>query len=345
MGPDVAAASFPTVFTPPVGVGAAFPAFAGGGAGWHSLQYFLTAVSESGPGVPEFTVAGYVDGQRFVEYDSETQQMQARAPWMQETEPEVWERENRWEPGLLGSSFHIFQYAYGCEIWADGSTGGFRRFGYDGGDFLIYDAARHRWEAPAREAEATQRRWNGDPVALQYYRHFLERECVEALRRYLQLGRGALARQERPAVRVTGRDAPGGPTTLCCRAHGFYPRDIALSWLRKGESREQETWRGGVLPNGDGTYHAWATVELDPRERGLYRCHVEHESLAQPLVAVWGEAGGRGIVGGISGGGYGALPGEQGSGGGGLVRFPSALVLSPSQSCRPSRCWSRRWRA
>ncbi|XP_050776244.1 major histocompatibility complex class I-related gene protein-like isoform X1 [Gopherus flavomarginatus] len=269
----------------------------------HSLQYFLTAVSESGPGVPEFTVAGYVDGQRFVEYDSEAQQMQARAPWMQETEPEVWERENRVHKvrqacfrGKVRShmhlynqsrGFHIFQYAYGCEIRADGSTGGFRRFGYDGGDFLIYDAARHRWEAPAREAEATQRRWNGDPVALQYYRHFLERECVEALRRYLQLGRGALARRERPAMRVTGRDAPDGPTTLCCRAHGFYPRDIALSWRRKGESREQETWRGGVLPNGDGTYHAWATVELDPRERGLYRCHVEHESLAQPLVVGW----------------------------------------------------------
>ncbi|XP_075770924.1 major histocompatibility complex class I-related protein 1-like isoform X2 [Pelodiscus sinensis] len=269
----------------------------------HTLQYFLTAVSEPGPGLPEFTVAGYVDGQRFVEYDGKAQQMRPRAPWMQAAPPEAWERENhvhkvrqacfrgkvRSHQHLYNQSrgFHIFQYAYGCEIQADGGTGGFRRFGFDGGDFLVYDAAQHRWEAPAREAEATQRRWNADPVALQYYRNFLELECLDALRRYLRLGRGALARRERPAVRVTSRDDPGGPSTLTCRAHGFYPREIAMRWLRNGASRKQETWRGGVLPNGDGTYHAWATVQVDPRERGLYRCHVEHESLAQPLEATW----------------------------------------------------------
>ncbi|XP_067406546.1 class I histocompatibility antigen, F10 alpha chain-like [Emydura macquarii macquarii] len=229
--------------------------------------------------------------------------MRPQAAWVQATRPEFWERENqvhklrqacfrgkvRSHEHLYNQSrgFHIFQYAYGCEIRADGSTGGFRRLGFDGGDFLTYDAALHRWEAPAWQAEATQRRWNGDPVALQYYRNFLERECPAALRRYLQLGEGALARRERPAVRVTSRDTPGGPSTLSCRAHGFYPQPIALSWLRDGESREQETWWGGVLPNGDGTYHAWATVEIDPRERGRYSCRVEHESLAQPLVAVW----------------------------------------------------------
>uniref|UniRef100_A0A8C8SLQ6 MHC class I-like antigen recognition-like domain-containing protein n=1 Tax=Pelusios castaneus TaxID=367368 RepID=A0A8C8SLQ6_9SAUR len=183
----------------------------GAESGSHSLQYFLTAVSEPGPGVPEFTLAGYVDGQRFVEYDAEAQQMRPLAPWVREARPEFWERENqvhklrqtcfrgkvRSHEHLYNQSrgFHIFQYAYGCELRADGSTGGFRRFGFDGGDFLTYDTARHRWEAPARQAEATQRRWNGDPVALRYYRNFLELECLAALRRYLQLGKGALARQ------------------------------------------------------------------------------------------------------------------------------------------------------
>uniref|UniRef100_A0A8C3XQU2 MHC class I-like antigen recognition-like domain-containing protein n=1 Tax=Chelydra serpentina TaxID=8475 RepID=A0A8C3XQU2_CHESE len=63
-------------------------------SGSHSLQYFLTAVSEPGPGVPEFTMAGYVDGQRFLESDGEAQQMRPRAPWLQAAQPEVWEREN-----------------------------------------------------------------------------------------------------------------------------------------------------------------------------------------------------------------------------------------------------------
>uniref|UniRef100_A0A8C8SMG7 MHC class I-like antigen recognition-like domain-containing protein n=1 Tax=Pelusios castaneus TaxID=367368 RepID=A0A8C8SMG7_9SAUR len=67
----------------------------GAESGSHSLQYFLTAVSEPGPGVPEFTLAGYVDGQRFVEYDAEAQQMRPLAPWVREARPEFWERENQ----------------------------------------------------------------------------------------------------------------------------------------------------------------------------------------------------------------------------------------------------------
>uniref|UniRef100_A0A8C0IP56 MHC class I-like antigen recognition-like domain-containing protein n=1 Tax=Chelonoidis abingdonii TaxID=106734 RepID=A0A8C0IP56_CHEAB len=100
------------------------------GLGSHSLQYFLTAVSEPGPGVPEFTVAGYVDGQRFVEYDSEAQQMQPRAPWMQETEPEVWERENHIHKvrqacfrGKVRSHMHLYNQSRGESAPARGQRG------------------------------------------------------------------------------------------------------------------------------------------------------------------------------------------------------------------------------
>uniref|UniRef100_A0A8C5F351 Ig-like domain-containing protein n=1 Tax=Gopherus evgoodei TaxID=1825980 RepID=A0A8C5F351_9SAUR len=278
--------------------------------GPHSLRYFYTAVSEPGPGLPQFTVVGYLDDQLFFHFDSEGKGAQPRAPWIQAEGPEYWDRQTwiakGWQEAFNGNvriamehynqsgvrGLHTFQYMYGCQLRADGSTGGFRQYGYDGRDFLSYDTRTPTWVAPSKEAEITKGKMDADRRLSQQQRDYLERKCVEWLQKYLGYGKETLQRRERPAMRVTGRDAPGGPTTLCCRAHGFYPRDIALSWLRKGESREQETWRGGVLPNGDGTYHAWATVELDPRERGLYRCHVERESLAQPLVAVWGEAGG-----------------------------------------------------
>uniref|UniRef100_A0A452J538 Ig-like domain-containing protein n=1 Tax=Gopherus agassizii TaxID=38772 RepID=A0A452J538_9SAUR len=273
--------------------------------GPHSLRYFYTAVSEPGPGLPQFTVVGYLDDQLFFHFDSEGKGAQPRAPWIQAEGPEYWDRQTwiakGWqEPfnsnvriamehynqsGVRG--LHTFQYMYGCQLRADGSTGGFRQYGYDGRDFLSYDTRTPTWVAPSKEAEITKGKMEADRHLSQQQRDYLERKCVEWLQKYLGYGKETLQRRERPAMRVTGRDAPDGPTTLCCRAHGFYPRDIALSWLRKGESREQVTWRGGVLPNGDRTYHAWATVELDPRERGLYRCHVERESLAQPLVAVW----------------------------------------------------------
>ncbi|XP_030403230.1 major histocompatibility complex class I-related gene protein-like isoform X2 [Gopherus evgoodei] len=272
--------------------------------GPHSLRYFYTAVSEPGPGLPQFTVVGYLDDQLFFHFDSEGKGAQPRAPWIQAEGPEYWDRQTwiakGWQEafngnvriamehynqsGVRGRGLHTFQYMYGCQLRADGSTGGFRQYGYDGRDFLSYDTRTPTWVAPSKEAEITKGKMDADRRLSQQQRDYLERKCVEWLQKYLGYGKETLQRRERPAMRVTGRDAPGGPTTLCCRAHGFYPRDIALSWLRKGESREQETWRGGVLPNGDGTYHAWATVELDPRERGLYRCHVEQPPSCSALL-------------------------------------------------------------
>ncbi|XP_065420042.1 major histocompatibility complex class I-related gene protein-like isoform X3 [Chrysemys picta bellii] len=269
----------------------------------HSLRYFYTAVSEPGPGLPQFTVVGYLDDQLFFHFDSEVKQAQPRAPWIQAEGPEYWDRQTwiakGWQEAFNGNvriamerynqsgGLHAFQYMYGCELRVDGGTGGFRQYGYDGRDFLSYDTRTHAWVAPSKEAEITKGKMEADRHLSQQQRDYLEKKCVEWLQKYLSYGNETLQRRERPAVRVTSRDAPGGPTTLSCRAHGFYPRDIAVTWLRKGESREQETWRGGVLPNGDGTYHAWATVEIDPQERGLYSCRVEHESLAEPLDTAW----------------------------------------------------------
>uniref|UniRef100_A0A8C0GNU3 Ig-like domain-containing protein n=1 Tax=Chelonoidis abingdonii TaxID=106734 RepID=A0A8C0GNU3_CHEAB len=271
--------------------------------GPHSLRYFYTAVSEAGPGLPQFTVVGYLDDQLFFHFDSEGKVAQPRAPWIQAEGPEYWARQTwiakGWQEAFNGNvriamerynqsrGLHTFQYTYGCQLRADGSAGGFRQYGYDGRDFLSYDTRTHTWVAPSKEAEITKGKMEADRHLSQQQRDYLERKCVEWLQKYLGYGKETLQRRERPAVRVTGRDAPGGPTTLWCRAHGFYPQDITLIWLQNGGRRKQEKWRGGVLPNGDGTYYAWATVKIDPQERGLYHCHVEHESLAEPFVAVW----------------------------------------------------------
>ncbi|EMP40884.1 H-2 class I histocompatibility antigen, Q9 alpha chain [Chelonia mydas] len=100
-----------------------------GRAGSHSLQYFLTAVSEPGPGVPDFTVAGYVDGQRFVEYDGEAQQMRPLAPWMQAAQPEVWEQENRVHKvrqacfrGKVRSHLHLYNQSRGSRVFRCGHS-------------------------------------------------------------------------------------------------------------------------------------------------------------------------------------------------------------------------------
>nr|AJD07068.1 MHC class I antigen [Crocodylus porosus] len=279
---------------------------AGATAGPHTLQYLLTAVSEPSPGLPEFTMQGYVDGELFLEYDGEAQQMQPRAAWMRAAPPAVWESESRvhklWQGCFRGKvrsllhlynrsqGYHIFQYAYGCEIQADGGTTGFQHLGFDGEEFLTYDVATHRWLAPVAEAEAeaTQRLWNGNSAALHYYSNFLEHECPKILRRYLEYGHSSRPQSKHPKVQVSNRPSlQYGRTTLSCRVHGFYPKEVAVVWLKSGEPQPQETSRLGVVPSGDGTYQTWATIEIDPSSDHTYTCSVEHASLGAALRVAW----------------------------------------------------------
>ncbi|KAG8148242.1 hypothetical protein E2320_022419 [Naja naja] len=74
-----------------------------------------------------------------------------------------------------------------------------------------------------------------------------------------------------------------GMETHICRQHGFYPREIDASWTRDGEVWLQDTFHGSVAPNADGTYHYWLSIRIDPKEKGRYRCHVEHDGLQKPL--------------------------------------------------------------
>ncbi|XP_026578815.1 uncharacterized protein LOC113451654 [Pseudonaja textilis] len=68
-----------------------------------------------------------------------------------------------------------------------------------------------------------------------------------------------------------------------CRIYGFYPREIDASWRRDGEVWLEDTLHGFVVPNADGTCHSWLSIQIDPKERGRYQCHVEHNGLQEPL--------------------------------------------------------------
>ncbi|XP_030403231.1 H-2 class I histocompatibility antigen, Q10 alpha chain-like isoform X3 [Gopherus evgoodei] len=187
--------------------------------GPHSLRYFYTAVSEPGPGLPQFTVVGYLDDQLFFHFDSEGKGAQPRAPWIQAEGPEYWDRQTwiakGWQEafngnvriamehynqsGVRGRGLHTFQYMYGCQLRADGSTGGFRQYGYDGRDFLSYDTRTPTWVAPSKEAEITKGKMDADRRLSQQQRDYLERKCVEWLQKYLGYGKETLQRREPPS--------------------------------------------------------------------------------------------------------------------------------------------------
>ncbi|XP_068520228.1 class I histocompatibility antigen, F10 alpha chain-like [Anas acuta] len=269
----------------------------------HSLHYFYTAVSDPSPGVPQFVAVGYVDGEAFTYYDSETRRTEPRVDWIAaNTDQQYWDSETE---NLRGNEqifrmnldtarerynqsrgSHTWQRMYGCDLLEDGSTRGFRQDAYEGRDFIAFDKDTLTFTAADAAAQITKRKWEKDETFLLGRKFYLENTCIEWLRKYVSYGKDVLERRERPEVRVSGMEA-NKILTLSCRAYGFYPRPISISWLKSGVVQEQETQRGSTVPNSDGTYHGWATIDVLPGDRDKYQCRVEHASLPQPGLFLW----------------------------------------------------------
>ncbi|KAM9211350.1 class I histocompatibility antigen, F10 alpha chain-like [Leptosomus discolor] len=286
-----------------LGLGLLLGVLGGAASGLHSLRYFDVAVSEPSPGVPQFVAVGYVDGNLFVRYDSETRRAVPRADWVRgAVDSQYWDTntqiaQSNQHIDITGletlrqrynqsGTAHTMQTMYGCDLLEDNSTRGFYQDAYDGRDFIAFDKDSMTFTAADAGAEITKRKWEADETYAENLKDYLENTCVEWLRRYVSHGWAVLKRKEPPTVRVSGKEAQG-ILTLYCRAYGFYPRPISVSWLKDGEVRDQETERGSVAPNSDGTYYTWASIEVRPEERDKYRCCVEHASLPEPGVFAW----------------------------------------------------------
>ncbi|XP_044304092.1 patr class I histocompatibility antigen, B-2 alpha chain-like [Varanus komodoensis] len=179
---------------------------------------------------------------------------------------------------------------YGCELRSDGSKGGYDQYGYDGKDYISLDKETLTWTAADAKAQITKRKWEKDLAFAQGMKAYLEKICIEWLQRYLEYGKETLQqRRAQPTLRVTRGAAPDGRETLLCRADGFYPKEMEIAWTRDGEVWTQDTFRGLVTPNADGTYHTWISAKIDPQERDRYRCSVGHDSLPDLVEVAWEE--------------------------------------------------------
>ncbi|XP_039374215.1 class I histocompatibility antigen, F10 alpha chain-like isoform X2 [Mauremys reevesii] len=279
-------------------------ALRGGHSRLHSRRAFHTVVSEPGPGLPWYSCVSYVDDQVIYVYTSGMQRVEPRTVWMAQNEgPELWDLRLfwswRWEAWFNASlktlgelynqseGFHIIQMIYGCDLREDNIIQVFYQDSYDGRDFLTLDKETMTWVAADIGAQITKRRWDAEVDDNQGWKHYLEDHCRERLSQEIEFGKETLQRKVRPTARVSDRSSHDGLTTLSCKVSGFYPRDITVTWLRNGESRQQETYSEGILPSGDGTYQTWVAMEIDPKIKAHYSCHVEHESLLEPLSISW----------------------------------------------------------
>ncbi|XP_015684387.1 patr class I histocompatibility antigen, B-1 alpha chain-like [Protobothrops mucrosquamatus] len=223
------------------------------GASSHSLKYFYSSILEPSQGLPHFVAVGYVDGQVFAHYDSNSRRMEPRVSWIGKVgmeDPQYWDRNTQRERSNEETSRENLEIA------------------------------RTRYN----QSEVTQRKLNAIAGLNERRKAYLEEICIEWLEKYLSYGKETLLRTEPPEVTMSSKtEMEDGMETHVCRLDGFYPREIDASWTRDGEVWLQDTLRGSVAPNADGTFHAWLSIRIDPKERGRYRCHVEHDGLEEPL--------------------------------------------------------------
>ncbi|XP_053145425.1 H-2 class I histocompatibility antigen, K-W28 alpha chain-like isoform X2 [Hemicordylus capensis] len=292
-----------------LGPGSAIPLPGRSDSSSHTLHHLYLGVSESIQGLPWFTQLGYVDDQLITRYDSNTRKDQPQVPWMEKAEDaRFWERETHhardaeffFQQALVilqtrynqSGGLHTWQCRVGCELNKDEKqTGRYMQCGYDGRDFISLDEETFTWIAADDKAQVTKRKWEAEQAIGVKWKGYLEKECIENLQKYLDYAKETLLRTEPPAMKVTRQVGPDGLEILTCHAHGFYPKEIDATWRKNREVWEQETFRGGVTPNSDGTFHTWLNSEIDPKERDLYRCHVEHDGLQKPLDLAWEDPG------------------------------------------------------
>ncbi|XP_052600051.1 H-2 class I histocompatibility antigen, alpha chain-like isoform X2 [Peromyscus californicus insignis] len=225
------------------------------------------------------------------------------APWVEREGPEYWERETR-NAKITQQTFrrnlralssyykhshegsHTIQVISGCDVDSNGRLlRGYEQFAYDGRDYISLNEDLRTWTAADRVAQITRLELEQAGEA-ERYRAYLEGECVDQLRRYLEIGNANL-RADPPETHVTHHPRPGGNATLRCWALGFYPADITLTWKKDEEEQTQDLEVVETRPAGDGTFQKWASLVVPSGEEQRYTCHVYHEGLSEPFTLRW----------------------------------------------------------
>ena len=96
--------------------------------------------------------------------------------------------------GRGGSESHTVQEMYGCDVGSDGGfLRGYDQYGYDGRDYLALNEDLRSWTAAETVAQISKRKFEQRGAA-ERVRNYLNRECVEGLRRHLENGNDTLLR-------------------------------------------------------------------------------------------------------------------------------------------------------
>nr|XP_020818808.1 hereditary hemochromatosis protein-like isoform X2 [Phascolarctos cinereus]XP_020818809.1 hereditary hemochromatosis protein-like isoform X2 [Phascolarctos cinereus]XP_020818810.1 hereditary hemochromatosis protein-like isoform X2 [Phascolarctos cinereus] len=245
-----------------------------------------------------YSAHGYLDGELFLHYDSESQRPEPRGTWLGNlVETDAWKKENS-NLKVIGQEFkitvtkitdqsnlttgsHTFQETLGCELHEDGDCRGFWKYGYDGEDFLIFQPETLTWEAVHPAAGSLKNAFEAEQVETKIKKAKVEGDYCDQLLNYLKFWQEKKA--VFPLLNVTQQENREGKVTLRCCAYNFFPRDIKVTWMQDGHALNHRDQGGGVIqPSGDGTYQTWVSIDVHPEESN-YTCHVEHQGRNQTI--------------------------------------------------------------
>lgn len=76
---------------------------------------------------------------------------------------------------------------------------------------------------------------------------------------------------------------------LVCSAFNFYPKQIRMTWLRNQKQVTAGVSYSEVMPDGDWLYQTQSYLQYTPTHGEKITCVVEHMSLPEPALVVWGK--------------------------------------------------------
>uniref|UniRef100_A0A0P6JGK0 IgG receptor FcRn large subunit p51 n=1 Tax=Heterocephalus glaber TaxID=10181 RepID=A0A0P6JGK0_HETGA len=261
------------------------------------LLYHLTAVSSPASGSPAFWVSGWLGPQQYLSYSSLRKEAEPCGAW-------VWEKQVSWyweeETTDLRNKERLFldalkaleekatpgpytlQGLLGCELSSDNTSVPTALFALNGEDLMQFHPRNGTWTGDWPEALAISTKWQQQAEAVDKERTFLLSSCPQRLLGHLERGHRNLEWKEPPSMRLKARPDINGFSVLTCSAFSFYPPELQLRFLRNGLAAG--TGVGGFGPNGDGSFHAWSSLQVQRGDEHHYRCLVQHAGLQKPLL-------------------------------------------------------------
>uniref|UniRef100_K7FYF3 Ig-like domain-containing protein n=1 Tax=Pelodiscus sinensis TaxID=13735 RepID=K7FYF3_PELSI len=273
-------------------------------AGLHRVSYLQLVTPQAASGLPKRLSMLKVDDLLLFIYDSDTRKPVPRNGYNQDRQ-DIWKlRSTRclsWDSWVettyqalvqdVNTSApraepYYMQILQSCE-WDD-ATSDIRaatRYALNGEDMLQHHSDQNRWFPVHPAAWPLAERWNR---AREPFGELTPQGCM-----FLIEDSGLLITEKtaQPTAHVTlGPGTQAQPRRLVCHVTGFYPRDIEVTWERRGQVAQGEQLSSGIRPNGDHTFQIQVSIELGQEGAGPteHVCVVRHSNLGDtPLRVTW----------------------------------------------------------